>query len=352
MFQHDQQHTGVTLDPTIGATTAAQLDVKWKKLVAKGEQLLASPAVAFNAQLHKPLVYAATDSGTITARDLATGSVVWTAAGNGPIVASPAVVGNSLYVGTESHYLFALDATTGKVQCAFSLGGRVISSPVVGHVDGTGPVVFFGDDGAGVANSPGHEWAVNAVGNSGAACTVRWVFDGWHDRGPTAKRTGSWSPPALTTDATGRPLLVFGSSNPDGSVYALDARTGKLVWRFQTKITGPDQDVGAAPTISRPGLNGFAHGVVYVDGKNNIEYALDLSTGTKIWDFSMKKSSAGAERDLPVGGRPGRQPGHRPLRALCVLSRTRPRGPRPGGRAPRPATTSAHHPSRAHPGTR
>ena len=84
MFQHDQQHTGVTLDPAIGATTAARLEVKWKKLVAKGEQLLASPAVAFNAQLHKPLVYTATDSGTITARDLATGSVVWTSGGQRP----------------------------------------------------------------------------------------------------------------------------------------------------------------------------------------------------------------------------------------------------------------------------
>jgi outer membrane protein assembly factor BamB len=226
-------------------------------------------------------VFAATTTGIVTARDLATGAVVWTSAGNGPIVASPAVVGNSVYVGTESHFVFAFDAATGAVQCAFSLGGAVVSSPVVGTVDSTGPVVFFGDVGAGVANSPGYMWAINGVGDAGTPCTRRWDFDGWNNAGPEAKRTGTWSPPALTTDSLGRPLLVFGSSDPD-EIYPLDARTGTLVWRFQTKVTAPDQDVGAAPTISPPGVGGFRHGVVYIDGKDNIEYALDLLTGRPI----------------------------------------------------------------------
>jgi eukaryotic-like serine/threonine-protein kinase len=291
MFQNNQQHTGVTPDPTIGATTAARLTLKWKQRVAVGDQLFSSPAVAFNRQLHKPLAYATTSAGTITARDLATGAVVWTAAGNGPIVSSPAVLGNSVYVGTEGHYLLALDATTGQLQCAFSQGGAVISSPVVGHVDSTGPVVFFGDV---EANNGGHEWAVNGVGNSHGACTRKWIFNGWNNTGAPAGRTGSWSPPALTTDSTGRPLLVFGSSDPDDSVYALDARNGRLAWRFQTNSTHPDEDVGAAPTISRPGLNGFAHGVVYIDAKNNIEYALDLLTGTPIWKFDLQKNAGGA----------------------------------------------------------
>ena len=309
MFQFNQRHAGVTLDPTIGASTAAHLSVKWKKtFVAANKVLYSSPAVAFNNQLHKPLVYSASFAGAITARDLATGSVVWTKAGNGPIVSSPAVVGNTVYVGLAYAKLLALDATTGTLQCSFSPGGGVMGSPVVGHVDGTGPVVFFGDDGTSETNNAGHEWAVNGVGNSGGACTRRWVFNGWHNKGPTASRTGSWSPAGLTTDSTGRPLLVLGSSDPDDSVYALDARTGKLVWRFQTKITGGDQDVGAAPTIGGPGLNGFPHGVVYIDGKDTIEYALDLLTGTEIWEFDMRAASGGAGANSQstaalVGGR-------------------------------------------------
>jgi outer membrane protein assembly factor BamB len=94
--------------------------------------------------------------------------------------------------------------------------------------------------------------------------------------------TGSWSPPALTNDTTGRPLLVFGSSNPDESVYALDARDGSQVWRFQT-IPGRHLDVGAGPTISPPGVDGFGDGVVYIDGKDKYEFALDSLTGSQIW---------------------------------------------------------------------
>ena len=249
--------------------------------------------VAFNATLHKPLAYSAT-SGTITARNLATGAVVWTSSGNGPIVATPAVAGNTVYVGTEARRLVALDATTGKLQCHFSLGGAIQTSPVVGTCGRTGPVVFFGDTGTSEADNAGHEWAVNGVGNSAGACTKKWVFNAWNDKGPAASRTGSWSPPALTTDSSGRPLVVFGSSDPDDSVYALDARTGEQLWRFQTKITNKDDDVGAAPAIGRPGLNGLPHGAVYIDGKDKIEYALDLLTGAELWEFNMKLGSGGA----------------------------------------------------------
>jgi outer membrane protein assembly factor BamB len=55
-----------------------------------------------------------------------------------------------------------------------------------------------------------------------------------------------------------------------------------------------DQDVGAGPAISPPGGNGFADGVVYVDGKDGIEYALDLLTGKKIWSFTLGPGSASA----------------------------------------------------------
>lgn len=84
---------------------------------------------------------------------------------------------------------------------------------------------------------------------------------------------------------------MFGTSNPDDAVYALDASNGTEVWRFQTQITGGDEDVGAGPTISGPGVNGFRDGVVYVDGKDKIEYAIDLLTGEQIWSFDMGADS-------------------------------------------------------------
>src|SRR4029077_15007746 len=51
-------------------------------------------------------------------------------------------------------------------------------------------------------------------------------------------------------------------------------------------------DVGAGPTITAPGVNGFADGVVYVAGKDRILYALNLRTGAKIWQFSIRADSS------------------------------------------------------------
>ena len=71
----------------------------------------------------------------------------------------------------------------------------------------------------------------------------------------------------------------------------------QLVWRFQTQKFAQDNDVGAGPTITPPGVNGFADGVVYVAGKDRIVYALNLRTGAEIWEFSIRDDSP-----APVGG--------------------------------------------------
>ncbi|HEY5173597.1 MAG TPA: PQQ-binding-like beta-propeller repeat protein [Acidimicrobiia bacterium] len=300
-FHNDNLHTGVSPDPAIGAAAAPGLSLRWKTPVGSANtQVKSSPAVAYNATIGKTLVYAATTSGRIDAVNLATGGIVWSTSGYGPVYSSPAVVGNTVYLGTASYaltgihgQLVALDATTGKLQCSFVAHGRIFDAPAVGRVDATGPVVFFGDSGVSETSNAGHEWAINGVGNTAGACTQRWVFNSWNNTGSNGTSTGSWSPPALATDSTGRPLVVMGSSQPDDSVYALDARNGSKVWRFQTKVTQPDTDVGAGPTISPPGFNGFGHGVVYIDGKNNVEYALDLLTGAKIWEFDLQAHSGG-----------------------------------------------------------
>ena len=52
-----------------------------------------------------------------------------------------------------------------------------------------------------------------------------------------------------------------------------------------------DNDVGAGPTISAPGVNGFANGIAYVAGKDRIVYALNLKTGQKRWEFSIRTDS-------------------------------------------------------------
>ena len=53
--------------------------------------------------------------------------------------------------------------------------------------------------------------------------------------------------------------------------------------------------MGAGPTVSAPGVNGLVDGAVYVAGKDNIVYALNLRTGAKLWEFSVRV-------DAPLAG--------------------------------------------------
>jgi outer membrane protein assembly factor BamB len=292
-FHGDSAHTGTSSDTAIGSSSAPGLTVAWKTPVVAA--ISDSPAVAFNATLGKNMVYVG-GGAMMYGIDATTGHIVWKYKLGGGSHSSPTVSGNTVYFGAGDSYLYALDAATGALQCRFFTTGKISASPLVSTVDSTGPVVFIGDQGASEKLNAGHEWAINGVGNTAGDCTQRWVFNGWFNKGPHGTNTGSWSSPAIATDTSGRPLVVFGSSNPDDAVYALDARDGSLVWHFQTQITSGDEDVGAPPTIGAPGLNGLADGAVYVAGKDTIMYALDLLTGAELWEFDMQ-ANAGVKQN-------------------------------------------------------
>ena len=139
-------------------------------------------------------------------------------------------------------------------------------------------------------------WALHAVDPNDASpnCSLAWSFDGFGDPPGSQPTAGSWSPPAFGVDGDGRAIIAVGGSSPDNSVYALDAVTGARIWRYETQTFTLDNDVGAGPTISAPGVNGFGNGVAYVAGKNRIVYAINLKTGNLIWKFSIRDDSPGA----------------------------------------------------------
>ena len=302
MFHHDARHAGVSADPTMSATAAPSLALQWE--ANTGQHTYSSPAVVWNATLGKSVVYQGSQSGIMSAYDAATGQRLWWYQAGASITSSAAVAGNVVYFGSDDHRLYAVDATTGAFRCKALLGGALNSSPVVADPDGHGQVVYIGDNGFSGSNDGGHVWAVNAVDpNPATNCTVRWSFDAFGDPAGSQPAAGSWSPPAFSLDRSGRPLVIFGSSSPDDSVYAVDARDGTLAWRFQTEVFTPeDEDVGAGPTVSPPGVNGFADGVVYAVGKDRIAYALNLGSGAKLWEFRIRDDDpdSGLTRSTPA----------------------------------------------------
>ncbi len=294
MWQFNERNEGVTPDEGLTASNAGELGLLWQSNT--GAKAFTSPAVVYNPSIDKTLVYIGRQAGELVAYDALTGNRQWTFVIPNHIQSSPAIVDGVLYVGASDHHLYALDAATGDTICDYHSTGVISASPVVVDVPGVGRTVFVGENGVTGSDDGGSFMAVNGVdANPAADCSLQWRYDGFGE--PEGSRTGdsgSWSPPAFGFDKNGRALVVFGGSSPDNSAYALDAVTGARVWRFQSEVFNPDNDMGAGPTISPPGVNGFADGVAYIVGKNRIMHALNLETGELIWEFRIRDDSPGA----------------------------------------------------------
>jgi outer membrane protein assembly factor BamB len=269
----NSQLDGYAANGTVSTANAAGLGVHWATDLYGA--ILDSPAIAFDSSTGQTLGYVGTDSGDFFAVDMATGNIVWSVQLAGAVQASPVVSDGAVWVGTRtSPTIYKLDATTGAVDCSQALsGGMLFSSPVAATPPGGTASVYFADLSSG--NAAGKVLSISA-----ATCATQWNFHSYQ------VASSSWDPLTYAIDAAGEPLLLFGSADPDAAAYAVDAVTGKQVWRFQTAADG-DDDVGSGLTVSPPGANGFADGAVYVPGKDGFIYAVDLTTGTQIWKASL-----------------------------------------------------------------
>jgi outer membrane protein assembly factor BamB len=295
-FHHDASLSGVSADPSISATNASTLGIRW--MSPSRAAIFSSPVVEWNATLKKTLVYVVNEAGYVTAFDEATGAVVWSQAFSVPIRATPLVDGGSLWMATDQDsHLYKLDASTGAIQCKAVLPLPVESSPVHGTPPGGSDTIYVATNDAGSTNGP-----LFAIAASN--CAQLWRFSGY---GATPANchgcAGIWGSLAFGVDATGRAVVTFGTSDPDTSYYAVDASTGNEIWRVKAPIIPPnDGDCGAGITISPPGNNGFADGVAYGECKNGIMFAIDLVTGSVIWEsnFAQVDGSPPGARSTPA----------------------------------------------------
>jgi len=284
MFRGDLTHTGVSPETGINTTTASTLTPGWS--ASLGTASFSSPAVVNLKSLGEPVVFAG-GSSSVNAYVASTGAPLWSFPVGNMVNSSPAVLNGVVYFVSTAGTVYALNAKNGALRCSFATGQFTETAPVVAEdADGSGPVIYFGTSPS--LPKQGSEFAIYGPGNTHGSCTQDWAFNGW-----TIHPGGSWSPPAYGTNAHGTPVVVFGSENIDNSVYALNARTGSKIWTYRTSKTTEDNDVGAPPTISAPGVNGFADGVVYVLGKDKVVYAFDLTTGKLVWQHALAVGTAG-----------------------------------------------------------
>lgn len=266
--------SGYASNSPLSSLNASSLGVAWATNLYGSA--LDSPAVAYDPILGETLVYIGTETGNLLAINLANGQIVWGVWFGNPIRSSPLVNAGSVFVGPfQSARLFKLNATTGATECSANLPSSSEATPTIATPPGGVTTVFIGTAGSGPRSGP---FTAIDAGN----CTIEWTFTGYNHP------AGSWDSASYMVNAKGVPMVLFGTDDPDSSVYALNALTGKLIWRFQCYNPGSaDDDVGTGVAISSPGENGFAQGVAYVTNKAGWAYALDLNNGTLIWETNF-----------------------------------------------------------------
>jgi outer membrane protein assembly factor BamB len=189
--------------------------------------------------------------------------VKWQFHTRGQVHSTPAIVGDSLYFGSSDHCLYALGLATGEQKWKFKTEGRVTSSPAV-----SAGIVYFG-------SYDGNFYALDAFTGQ-----LKWKFQTGGERRFAARHLHGAEPASemmpdpfdfyLSSPAVWKGGVYFGSG--DTNVYALDAATGNLKWKFKTGDV-----VHASPAVSG--------GALFVGSWDSYFYALDAGSGKELWRF-------------------------------------------------------------------
>jgi len=251
--------------------------------------------------------------------------------------AQPGVNGGRVFVGSQNGTVFSLDARTGCIHWTFGADGGVRTAIAIGE-----RAVYFGDTSANV-------YALDA--STGRKLWVRKIDD--H---PLARITGS---PTLHDGKLFVPTSSYEEvqgSNPDyecctfrGSVSAVDAESGKVIWKTYTvepqpkargksttgrTLWGPSgAAIWSAPTVdAKRGLVYAATGNTYSgpdQPTSDAVIAFDLKTGKIRWtrqatpnDTFLIGCRAGSENpNCPNPNGPDHDFGNAPMLATLASGR-------------------------------
>ena len=224
----------------------------------------------------------------------------------------PIVAAGRVFVGSDNGYVYALDANTGCVYWSFENGSIVRGALTIGPVSGQGNArfaVFFGDGHANV-------YALNAQDG-------RMLWKTKVDPHVVARITsgskyydGKVIVPVSSSEEFSSGNAGYPCCTSRGSVVALDANTGKEIWKAWV-VPGDPKPVGKNPNgvvIYAPGGGGVWN-TPTIDTVRNAIYvgtgdattapspkttdaimAVDLKSGDLLWSFQAD------ENDVFMGG--------------------------------------------------
>lgn len=324
VYNGDTDHSHYSTLDQIGPDNVARLRVAWTYETRDefpGSEMQPNPIVIDG------VLYATTPKLRVIALDAATGRELWTFDPNtidprsGRYRHRGVVVHRDRVYVTQRNNLWALDRHTGKPVPTFGAGGRVdlregLGRPAEGlSVSASTPGVVFndllilgtsvpealpsapGDIRAYDVTSGAMRWIFHTIPHPGESGYDTWPKDAWKVAGGANAWAGVTVDPALgmVFAATGSASFDFYGANRVGdnlfanSVLALDARTGRHVWHFQTvKHDLWDMDLPAPPSLVTVTRDGRRVPAVAQITKTGDVYLFERRTGTPLFPIEYR----------------------------------------------------------------
>lgn len=227
-------------------------------------------------------VYAGCDNGILYALRADDGTVKWQYEFHESLpIPSVSLANGTVYFGDLAGIVYAVDADTGDVRWRNTVDSKVISPlPVVDGVVYANAHAFDATTGDFLAELP-------PDGSVSISIVDRTAYLGYREYvGAFNLETGVklWEFDTEAWIKTQGAVVADGSvyvANSDGTMYALDAATGKPRW--QVSAAG---DIWSPPTV--------ADETVYFGASARQVYALDVKDGSRKWQFETEMSVNGA----------------------------------------------------------
>ena len=245
------------------------------------------------------VIYAGSIDRSMYAMDAVTGAIKWQYQTSNTIESPPAVADGKVFFGNDGHDFYALDTATGQVVWQAYAYGNISSRPVVSN----GVVYFGADDGVVYALNDANgsliwKYQAGSIFNASSPVLGNGMLyigcrDGYLYALNISDGSLQWksSVDNISLEMS-RPTLVNGvvyiggwyntnDFSQAGSLYAIDAASGSLLW---TALNG--SGIGSDPVV--------ADGLLYVTCDDNYIHAVDVNTHAEVWRNQILANGASA----------------------------------------------------------
>jgi outer membrane protein assembly factor BamB len=221
-------------------------------------------------------VYFGSNDGSVYCLNKKTGKLIWTYTVKNPVAESfrhfstPLVSGNKIFIGSADKNLYCLDASTGKLIFKYQSNDWLRARPVA-----TTSNVYFA-----AVNGDLHN-----IDFSGKKPKEVWT--------KRIGKHGIYADLAISGDK-----LIL--NNSDLYSYCIDLKKGAILWRFSVIKSFHEKDgyrvltdqiAGGGYYQSKPTA---ADGKIFIGTPSRFVYAMDAETGKEIWKYEVGAAISGA----------------------------------------------------------